>query len=187
LSLAAVAAATVAVESMSAGVAVDSMEAADAEAVSLGAAAAAAMVAAAAVVAGFAGHGHYPLFWSAGRNVTSSPPARAAPSPGTETRLETTTSRPNNDPPPPTVMRDGHVHGFLRARPKLGITHPPRTAERRSGSPRFRCSAGRHSVAELDENWFAVGGCDGGGATRRVVNASLFQYGESSRNLHSRY
>jgi len=41
-----------------------------------------------------------PFFWSAGRNATSSPPARWALSPGTETRLETTTSRANSDPHP---------------------------------------------------------------------------------------
>jgi hypothetical protein len=51
-----------------------------------------------------------PLFWSAGRNATSSPPARLGPSPGTETRLETTTSRAKSDPPPlrpPPSISDG--------------------------------------------------------------------------------
>jgi hypothetical protein len=54
----------------------------------------------------------------------------------------------------------------LASRILLGLLNHDR------GAVRFRCAAGRHSVAELDENWFAVGGCDGGGATRRVVNAS---------------
>jgi len=51
----------------------------------------------------------------------------------------------------------------LASRILLGLLNHDR------GALRFRCAAGRHSVAELDENWFAVGGCDGGGATRRVV------------------
>jgi hypothetical protein len=46
----------------------------------------------------------------------------------------------------------------LASRILLGLLNDDRAALR------FRCSAGRHSVAELDENWFAVGGCDGGGS-----------------------
>src|SRR5882757_4165648 len=43
-----------------------------------------------------------PLCCNAGRNATSSPPARLAPSPeGTETRLDTTAKRANIDPKAP--------------------------------------------------------------------------------------
>ena len=64
----------------------------------------------------------------------------------------------------------------LASRILLGLLNDDRAALR------FRCSAGRHSVAELDENWFAVGGCDEGGATRRVVNASPAS--GRGKNLH---
>src|SRR5882762_2858182 len=48
-----------------------------------------------------------PLCCSAGRNATSSPPARLAPSPeGTETRFETTTSRGNTHLP---IARQAHL------------------------------------------------------------------------------
>jgi len=59
-----------------------------------------------------------PLFCNAGRNATSSPPARLELSLGTETRLETTTSRANTDPPcgrlNGSITNSEIVHGFLR-------------------------------------------------------------------------